>query len=79
MSISGKDNIQDVISSAIGAGTNVVRALRDSLGYSVEDLAVASGLTATEIDEIESGQSNGEKLRRIASVLGVPEQLIQRD
>lgn len=74
MSNIAKDhNIQDAVSTAIGAGTSVVKALRDFLGYSIEDLAVASGLTASEINEIESGESSDDKLRRITSSLGLPE------
>ena len=34
------------VAAAVGAGMNLVRAIRESVGYSIEDLAVACGLTA---------------------------------
>ena len=49
-----------------------VRALRESVGYSIEDLAVTCGLTNSEISDIEAGRdSDPTKLRRIASALQV--------
>lgn len=49
-----------------------VRALRESVGYSIEDLAVTCGLTNSEISDIEEGRdSDPTKLRRIASALQV--------
>ncbi|MEZ2130736.1 helix-turn-helix transcriptional regulator [Sinorhizobium sp. CB9] len=49
-----------------------VRALRESVGYSIEDLAVTCGLTNSEISDIEEGRdSDPAKLRRIASALQV--------
>ena len=50
-----------------------VKALRESVGYSIEDLAVTCGLTSSEISEIEEGRDDDPaKLRRIASALQVP-------
>ena len=51
---------------------------RESIGYSVEDLAIACGLARSEIDEIESGQSgDAEKLSRIARALQLPETIFR--
>ena len=47
--------------AAFAAGTNALKALRESIGYSVEDLAIACGLARSEIDEIESGQSGDQR------------------
>jgi transcriptional regulator with XRE-family HTH domain len=50
-----------------------VKALRESVGYSIEDLAVTCGLTSSEISDIEEGRDDDPaKLRRIASALQVP-------
>ena len=66
----------EAISTAIAAGTNALRALRESIHYSVEDLAIACGLARSEIDDIENGNLTDEaKLRRIASALNLPEDI----
>ncbi len=50
-----------------------VRAAREAVGYSIEDLAVTCGLTSVEINEIESGGDHDPaKLKRIAGALQVP-------
>ena len=50
-----------------------VRAAREAVGYSVDDLAVTCGLVVNEIEEIESGEdADPAKLKRIASALQVP-------
>ena len=43
------------VAAAVEAGMNLVRALRESVGYSIDDLAVACGLTADEITDLEVG------------------------
>jgi|SwirhirootsSR2_FD_contig_21_14282423_length_376_multi_7_in_0_out_0_1 transcriptional regulator with XRE-family HTH domain len=68
----------EAVAAAFAAGTNALKALRESIGYSVEDLAIACGLARSEIDEIESGQSgDAEKLHRIARSLSLPENIFQ--
>jgi len=63
--------------AAVEAGMNLVRAIRESVGYSIEDLAVTCGLTADEITEIEVGNdADPTRIRRIASALGVPEDAV---
>ncbi|MCA1439485.1 helix-turn-helix transcriptional regulator [Ensifer sp. IC4062] len=50
-----------------------VRAAREAVGYSIEDLAVTCGLANVEISEIESGlDTSPAKLKRIASALQLP-------
>ncbi len=49
-----------------------VRAAREAVGYSVDDLAVTCGLVVNEIEEIESGEdADPAKLKRIAAALQV--------
>ncbi|TPJ57649.1 helix-turn-helix transcriptional regulator [Mesorhizobium sp. B2-6-1] len=62
------------IVAAVAAGANPVRAMRESLGYSLEDLAVTCGLAIDEIAEIEAGgNTDPSRLRRIAHALGLPD------
>jgi DNA-binding XRE family transcriptional regulator len=77
MSYAGNSHAaHEAISAAIAAGTNALRAFRESIHYSVEDLAVACGLTRSEIDDIENGTlTDDAKLRRIASALRLPEDI----
>ena len=50
-----------------------VKAAREAVGYSIEDLAVTCGLANVEISEIESGRDfSPAKLKRIAGALQVP-------
>ncbi len=54
------------------AGTKV-KAARETVGYSIEDLAVTCGLANSEIVDIEEGRdADPAKLRRLASALQVP-------
>ena len=65
------------VAAAVGAGMNLVRAIRESVGYSIEDLAVACGLTADEITAIEVGNDDDPtRIRRIAGALGIPEDAV---
>jgi transcriptional regulator with XRE-family HTH domain len=50
-----------------------VKAARETVGYSIEDLAVTCGLANEEIIDIEDGaDSDPAKLRRIAAALQLP-------
>ncbi|WP_442581362.1 helix-turn-helix domain-containing protein [Mesorhizobium sp. ASY16-5R] len=75
MSNAGKDyTLPDAVAASVAAGTNIVRALRESMGYSIEDLAVTCGLAIDEISAIEAGEdADPARLHRIASSLGLPE------
>ena len=60
--------------TAISNGTPVIRAYREHLGYSLDDIAVTSGLTVDEVGLIESGHHFEKGYRdRIAKALGLPE------
>lgn len=51
---------------------NRVRSLRQSVGYSIEDLAETCGLTSAEITAIEEGlEADMGQLKRIAQALQV--------
>ena len=59
---------------AVAAGTNAVTAVREAMGYSIDDLAVTCGLAIEEILELEnSNTTDVAKLRRIATAFGLPE------
>ena len=52
---------------------DTIAAARRAAGYSLEDVAVTSGLTVVEIDAIERGRDHDEaRIRRLASALQVP-------
>jgi hypothetical protein len=73
-------SLQAAAAAAVAAGLNLVRAIRESIGYSIEDLAVACGLTADEISEIEVGNdADPVRIRRIATALGIPEEAIVQE
>lgn len=66
--------LPEPVAAAVAAGTNIVKALRESIGYSVEDLALTCGLTSGEISAIEAGDDgDAGRLRRIAKALGLPD------
>jgi transcriptional regulator with XRE-family HTH domain len=52
---------------------NRVRSIRQSVGYSIEDLAETCGLTTAEIIAIEEGlEADSGQLKRVAQALQVP-------
>lgn len=78
MSNASKDyTLPEPVAAAIAGGTNIVTALRQSVGYSVDELALTCGLAVGEISAIESGaDANPGRLRRIAAALGLPEHVL---
>jgi len=59
----------DAVSVSIG---DSVKAAREAVGYSIEDLAVTCGLANLEIADIEDGKdADPAKLKRIAAALQV--------
>lgn len=81
MSNSEKESsLPETVVAAVAAGTNLVRALRESVGYSVDELALTCGLVTGEIAAIEAGKdADPGKLRRIAHALGLPERVLVGD
>ncbi|MDM9626456.1 helix-turn-helix domain-containing protein [Rhizobium sp. S152] len=74
MSIS-LNNLDESNATAVSAFdvASAVKAAREGVGYSVDDLAVTCGLVAGEIEDIESGEdADPAKLKRIAAALQVP-------
>ncbi len=58
--------------TAISTGTPVIRAYREHLGYTIDDIAVTSGLTVEEVEKIEEGHRFEKGYRdRIARALGL--------
>ena len=78
MSNAAKDyELPEPVAAAVAAGTNIVKALRESVGYSVDELALTCGLAIGEISAIEAGENaDPGRLRRIAIALGLPEQAL---
>ena len=64
----------DIEDTSNGAGESVgarLRRARISKGYSLEDLAIATGLTGSEISQIEDDNSgDGQRVGRIEHALG---------
>jgi transcriptional regulator with XRE-family HTH domain len=66
-------HIPETVLKAIPKGRNIIRAYREHLGYSIEELAIACGLAAEEIENIESGLRYNKGYRdRIARSLSLP-------
>ncbi|MEO9336055.1 helix-turn-helix transcriptional regulator [Mesorhizobium sp. SB112] len=64
--------LPESVSVAVDNGMNVVRAVREAFGYSVEDLAVTCGLTPEEIGTMEEDASpDMSQLTRVAHALGL--------
>ncbi|MUT22886.1 MULTISPECIES: helix-turn-helix transcriptional regulator [Mesorhizobium] len=72
--------IPEPVLKAMLEGTHIIRAYREHLGYSVDDLAVACGLAAEEILNIESGLRYNKGYRdRIAKSLSLPVGILEAD
>ncbi|AZO58085.1 MAG: XRE family transcriptional regulator [Mesorhizobium sp.] len=57
------------------SGLNPLKAVRETRGYTIEELSLTCGLAVGEIVDIEDGKdADPAKLRRIASALQVPEE-----
>jgi transcriptional regulator with XRE-family HTH domain len=75
--VSNSYSVPEAVATAIAAGENAVKATREFVGYTVEELAVACGLAADEIARIESGDdSDLARLSRVAHALGLPEDAV---
>ncbi|CAN7700950.1 helix-turn-helix domain-containing protein [Mesorhizobium sp. LjNodule214] len=56
------------------SGYSALKAVRETRGYSVEELSLTCGLSVHEIADIENGKdADPSKLKRIALALQVPE------
>lgn len=56
---------------------SAVKSIRESFGYSIDDLALTCGLTTGDIARIESGEeTDPSHLRRIATALNLPEEAL---
>ncbi|RRI01503.1 XRE family transcriptional regulator [Mesorhizobium tamadayense] len=72
--------IPEPVLTAMSQGSHIIRAYREHLGYSIEDLAVASGLAAEEIQNIESGLRYNKGYRaRIARSLSLPAGILEAE
>ncbi|MGC4027143.1 MAG: helix-turn-helix transcriptional regulator [Mesorhizobium sp.] len=65
--------IVDTLTASLASGVNPVTALREATGYSLDQIAIASGLTVSDLSDIEAkGLMDPETLTRITSALGIP-------
>ncbi|MER9240948.1 helix-turn-helix transcriptional regulator [Mesorhizobium sp. M0633] len=72
--------IPETVLTAMSEGTHIIRACREHLGYSIEDLAVACGLAAEEIQNIESSLRYNKGYRnRIARSLSRPAGILEAE
>ncbi|MBA1143109.1 MULTISPECIES: helix-turn-helix domain-containing protein [Mesorhizobium] len=70
--------IPETVLTAVSEGTHIIRAYREHLGYSIEDLAVTSGLAAEEIQNMESGMRYNKGYRdRITRSLSLPAGILE--
>lgn len=63
----------EAINAALAAGINPVTAIRAAFNYTLDELAVTSGLAISELVHLEAGNIDAEKLTRLASALGLPD------
>lgn len=71
------DTLAKKVQDAVSGGAHVIQALRQTLGYSLDDLAVACGLTTEEIATIEENPSvDGDKIARIMTAVGMKPDLL---
>ncbi|MBX9452624.1 MAG: helix-turn-helix domain-containing protein [Neoaquamicrobium sediminum] len=66
----------EAITVALSSGTNPVTAIREATGYTIEQLAVTSGLAEAELVDLEAGSVDQVRLTRLASALGLPESVV---
>lgn len=66
------------LETALASDVNPITAIRGATGYSLEQLAVTSGLATSELAEMEAGQPNADKLARLTSTLGLASNLGER-
>lgn len=70
--------VVEAITAALSSGVNPVTAIRDATGYTLEQMAVTSGLATSELMELETGvDSDLSKLSRLATALGLPDGVIE--
>ncbi|WP_080918074.1 helix-turn-helix domain-containing protein [Manganibacter manganicus] len=66
--------LPEAVLNAISQGTNLIRAYREYLGYSIDHIAITSGLTVEEVECVEAGHRFDKGYRsRLAHALGLPE------
>ncbi|UVK37321.1 helix-turn-helix transcriptional regulator [Mesorhizobium sp. AR10] len=64
----------ELAATEVAPDHSALRAIRETRGYSIEELSLTCGLSSNEIADIENGKdADPSKLRRIASALRLPE------
>ncbi|MER9329235.1 helix-turn-helix transcriptional regulator [Mesorhizobium sp. M0488] len=71
------DALSESLASELGPDYSSLRAMRETRGYSMEELSLTCGLAVDEIEDIENGRAaDPSKLRRIASALRLPQEAL---
>jgi transcriptional regulator with XRE-family HTH domain len=66
--------LSEPLANEIGQDYSALKAMRETRGYSLEELSLTCGLSVDEIEDIENGRAaDPAKLRRIASALRLPQ------
>jgi len=69
--------LSEPLANEIGPDYTTLRAMRETRGYSLEELSLTCGLSVEEIEDIENGKAaDPAKLRRIASALRLPQDAV---
>ena len=72
--IAKREPFSALVATEIAPDPSALRAIRETRGYSMEELSLTCGLSTNEIADIENGKdADPSKLRRIASALRLPE------
>jgi DNA-binding XRE family transcriptional regulator len=72
--IAKRETFSALVAAEIAPEHSAIRAIRETRGYSMEELSLTCGLSTNEIADIESGKdADPTKLRRIATALRLPE------
>ncbi|KUM27025.1 DNA-binding protein [Mesorhizobium loti] len=73
-----ESRIPEPVLMAMSEGVHIIRAYREHLGYSIQDVAVTSGLAVEEIQNIESGLRYNKGYRdRIVKSLSLPAEILE--
>ncbi|MBZ9921866.1 MULTISPECIES: helix-turn-helix transcriptional regulator [unclassified Mesorhizobium] len=72
-----REPLPELVASEAGQGHSALRTIRETKGYSVEELSLTTGLSVDEIEDIENGRTaDPSQLRRIASALRLPQEAL---
>ncbi|PWK66432.1 DNA-binding protein [Aminobacter sp. AP02] len=78
MAIATPFALPEAVLTQIANGISALQAYRQYVGYSTDHIAIVSGLTVEEVENIESGYRFDKGYRdRVARALGLPEGIFE--